>query len=259
MGLSPGSLLGFLEENCEVIANRCINKTTNKTIKACVPMHTFGHPCKIDAIKVICDAWHITLVEDAAESLGSSYKGKHTGIFGQLGAFSFNGNKIITSGGGGVIVTDDEKLAKRAKHLTTTAKVSHLYEYKHDEIGYNYRMPNLNAALLVAQLEQLNIFLENKRVLAKEYAQFFQNFDDITFIQEPKDAHSNYWLQAIILEDKEQRDAFLEYTNKDGIMTRPVWTLMNELDMFQTCQKTELSNAKYLQLRVVNLPSSARV
>lgn len=259
MGLSPKSLQEFLEANCEVIANKCINKITNKTIKACVPMHTFGHPCRIDEIKEICENWYISLVEDAAESLGSSYKGKHTGTFGRLGAFSFNGNKIITSGGGGVIVTDDKELAKRAKHLTTTAKVSHPYEYKHDEIGYNYRMPNLNAALLVAQLEQLNSFLENKRALTKEYAQFFQNMDDITFVEERKDTHANYWLQAIILKDVNQRDAFLQYTNKNGVMTRPIWTLMNELEMFQTCQKTELPNAKYLEQRVVNLPSSVRI
>jgi len=259
MGLSPGSLLGFLEENCEVIANRCINKTTNKTIKACVPMHTFGHPCKIDAIKVICDAWHITLVEDAAESLGSSYKGKHTGIFGQLGAFSFNGNKIITSGGGGVIVTDDEKLAKRAKHLTTTAKVFHLYEYKHDEIGYNYRMPNLNASLLVAQLEQLDTFIKSKRDLASKYEEFFKDDENITFVKEPKDSKSNYWLQAVIVKDVAKRDEFLDYTNKNGIMTRPIWKLMNELDMFKDCQCGDLTNAKYLEQRVVNITSSVIV
>jgi len=165
MGLSPNSLRTFLEQNCEVIGDNCINKTTNKTIKACVPMHTFGHSCKIDEIKEICDKWYIALVEDAAESLGSYYKGKHTGTFGKLGVFSFNGNKIITSGGGGVIVTDDEALAKRAKHLTTTAKIPHKWEYVHNTVGYNYRMPNLNAALLVAQLEQLDGFIKTKRVL----------------------------------------------------------------------------------------------
>lgn len=259
MGLSPKYLQEFLEANCEVIADKCINKTTNKTIKACVAMHTFGHPCRIDAIKNICENWHIALVEDAAESLGSSYKGQHTGTFGKLGAFSFNGNKIITSGGGGVIVTDDERRAKRAKHLTTTAKIPHPYEYKHDAIGYNYRMPNLNAALLVAQLEQLDGFLENKRALTKEYAQFFQNMDDITFVEERKDTHSNYWLQVIILKDEKQRDIFLQYTNKNGVMTRPIWTLMNELEMFKNCQRTKLPNAKYLEQRVVNLPSSVRV
>ena len=255
MGLSPKSLRDFLEEHCEVLDEQCINKTTNRTIKACVPMHTFGHPCKIDEIKEICDSWHIALVEDSAESLGSYYKQKHTGTFGKVGAFSFNGNKIITSGGGGVIVTDDKALAKRAKHLTTTAKVPHPYEYAHDEIGYNYRMPNLNAALLVAQLEQLDNFLENKRELAQKYEQFFATYNEIEFVKEPSNASSNYWLQAVIVEDLEARDNFLEYTNKNGIMTRPIWKLMNELEMFKDAQCTNLDNAKYLEQRVVNISS----
>ena len=255
MGLSPKFLQDFLEKNCEVVDQRCINKTTNKIIKACVPMHTFGHPCKIDEIKEICDQWHITLVEDAAESLGSYYKEQHTGTFGQLGTFSFNGNKIITSGGGGVIVTNDEVLAKRAKHLTTTAKVPHPYEYTHDEIGYNYRMPNLNAALLVAQLEQLDNFLRNKRELAERYAGFFSDIEEIDFISEPIDARSNYWLQAIKLKDKAGRDAFLDYTNKNGVMTRPIWKLMNTLDMFKDCQTDDLVNAKYFADRIVNITS----
>ena len=258
MGLSPKSLREFLEVNCEIIDNRCINKTTGKTIKACVPMHTFGHLCKIEEIKEICDAWNIVLVEDAAESLGSYYKNKHTGTFGKLGAFSFNGNKIITSGGGGVIVTDDEVLAKRAKHLTTTAKIPHPYEYVHDEIGYNYRMPNLNAALLVAQLEQLDKFLESKRELASVYEEFFKD-TDISFIKEPKDSQSNYWLQAVMLENEDQRNEFLKFTNSKGIMTRPIWRLMNELEMFKDCQSTTLENSKYLEQRVVNIPSSVRI
>ena len=184
MGLSPESLKDFLEANCEIINNQCINKTTNKIIKACVPMHTFGHPCKIEEIKEICDIW---LVEDAAESLGSFYKDKHTGTFGKVSAFSFNGNKIITSGGGGVIVTDDEQIAKRAKHITTTAKIPHPYEYVHDEIAYNYRLPNINAALLVAQMENLEKFLESKRELASTYEKFFKT-SNIDFIKEPKDS-----------------------------------------------------------------------
>jgi len=255
MGLSPTSLLEFLEDNCKIIDDKCVNKTTNKIIKACLPMHTFGHPCRIDEIKEICDAWHIALVEDSAESLGSSYKDKHTGTFGKVGAFSFNGNKIITSGGGGVIVTDDEKLAKRAKHLTTTAKVAHPYEYIHDEIGYNYRMPNINASLLVAQLEQLDVFLKNKRELALKYEDFFKSLSNISFIKEPKNSQSNYWLQAVMLKDLENRDEFLEYTNSNGIMTRPIWRLMNELDMFKDCQCGSLENAKYLEQRVVNISS----
>ncbi len=259
MGLSPTSLEGFLNENCELINDVCINKTTKKAIKACVPMHTFGHPCKIDAIKEICDKWCISLVEDAAESLGSFYKEQHTGTFGKLGAFSFNGNKIITSGGGGVIVTDDEGLAKRAKHLTTTAKVPHKWEYTHDEIGYNYRMPNINAALLVAQLEQLEIFSENKRELALKYEDFFATNQGIEFIKEPKNAKSNYWLQSIIVKDIIKRDEFLEYTNNNGVMTRPIWKLMNELEMFKDCQRTSIKNAKYLEERVVNITSSVRL
>ena len=259
MGLSPKSLLGFLEKNCEIVDNQCLNKTTNKVVKACVPMHTFGHPCKIDEIKNICDAWHIALVEDAAESLGSYYKEKHTGTFGKLGAFSFNGNKIITSGGGGVIVTDDEELAKRAKYLTTTAKIPHKWEYVHDEIGYNYRMPNLNAALLVAQLEQLDTFVESKRDLALKYEKFFKESEELEFVKEPLNSSSNYWLQAVIVKDISERDKFLEYTNSNGVMTRPIWRLMNELEMFKDSEYTSLENAKYLEQRVVNITSSVRV
>ncbi|MGJ0308745.1 LegC family aminotransferase [Aliarcobacter cryaerophilus] len=258
MGLSSKSLKNFLETNCELVDNKCINKTTNKQIKACVPMHTFGHSCRIDEIKEICDFWNIALVEDAAESLGSFYKDKHTGTFGKIGAFSFNGNKIITSGGGGVIVTDDEVLAKRAKHITTTAKIPHPYEYVHDETAYNYRLPNLNAALLVAQMENLDKFLDSKRDLANIYKDFFET-TNIKFIEEPKNSKSNYWLQAVLLEDVKQRDEFLEFTNKNGVMTRPIWKLMNELEMFKDCQKTDLKNAKYLEERVVNIPSSVRV
>jgi aminotransferase in exopolysaccharide biosynthesis len=258
MGLSPESLKNFLETNCKIQDSKCINKTTGKTIKACFPMHTFGHPCKIEEIKDICDKWCITLVEDAAESLGSYYKDKHTGTFGKVGAFSFNGNKIITSGGGGVIVTDDEALAKRAKHITTTAKIPHPYEYVHDETGYNYRLPNINAALLVAQLEQLENFLSSKRDLAIQYKDFFAN-ENITFIEEPKECKSNYWLQAVLLNDVNQRNEFLDFTNKNGVMSRPIWKLMNELEMFKDCQSADLKNAKYLEERVVNIPSSVRL
>ena len=256
MGLSPKSLENFLNENCKIINNQCINKTTKKVIKACVPMHTFGHSCRISEIKDICNNWNIILVEDAAESLGSYYKEKHTGTFGKVGAFSFNGNKIITSGGGGVIVTDDEKLAKRAKHLTTTAKIPHPFEYVHDEIGYNYRMPNLNAALLVAQLEQLDKFCENKKELALKYDRFFKNIEGIDFINQPKNSSSNYWLQAVILKDVKTRDEFLKFTNKNGVMTRPVWKLMNKLEMFKDCQSSDLTNSKICEERIVNIPSS---
>lgn len=258
MGLSPDALRRFLEEECVIQKGRCVNRFSGKTIKACVPMHTFGHPCRIDEIKKICDEWHIALVEDAAESLGSYYKGKHTGTFGTLGAFSFNGNKIITSGGGGVIVTDDEALAKRAKHLTTTAKIPHKWEYVHDEIGYNYRLPNLNAALLCAQLEQLENFLENKRVLAVTYEEFFKS-KNIRFVKESSDARANYWLNAILLDDAGIRNEFLEYTNNNNVMTRPIWTLMHKLDMFNSCQHDTLTNALFLEERIVNIPSSVRL
>ncbi|MCG3685606.1 LegC family aminotransferase [Aliarcobacter butzleri] len=258
LGLSPSSLKNFLETNCEIKDGICINKTTGKTVKACVPMHTFGHSCRIDEIKEICDKWHITLVEDAAESLGSFYKNKHTGTFGKISAFSFNGNKIITSGGGGVIVTDDEELAKRAKHITTTAKIPHPFEYVHDETAYNYRLPNLNAALLVAQMENLDKFLENKRKLSQIYKDFFAS-TDVKFVEEPKNSKSNYWLQAVIFENVKQRDEFLEFSNKNKVMTRPIWKLMNELEMYKDCQKDNLTNAKYLEQRVVNIPSSVRI
>ena len=258
LGMSPGALQVFLENNCAIVDNQCINKTTGKIIKTCVPMHTFGHPCKIDEIKAICDRWKISLVEDAAESLGSLYKSKHTGTFGKMGVFSFNGNKIITSGGGGAIATDDKELAIRAKHLTTTAKVPHSYEYIHNEIGYNYRMPNINAALLVAQLEQLDTFINKKRELSLIYEGFFKN-SGIKFIKEYKNSRSNYWLQSILLKDKQERDAFLEFTNNNGIMTRPIWKLMNELEIFKEAQCATLKNAKYLEKRIVNLPSSVRV
>ncbi len=258
MGMSPTSLKEFLGKNCEIIDDKCINKTTKKVIRACVPMHTFGHPCKIDEIKNICEKWKISLVEDAAESLGSYYKGKHTGTFGKISAFSFNGNKIITSGGGGVIVTDDEALAKRAKHITTTAKIPHSYEYVHDEVGYNYRLPNLNAALLVAQMENLDKFLSSKKDLATIYKEYFSSIN-IDFVEEPNDCSSNYWLQAIKLENKKQRDDFLEFSNSNKVMTRPIWKLCSELKMFEKCQKDELKNAKYLEERVVNIPSSVRL
>jgi aminotransferase in exopolysaccharide biosynthesis len=256
MGLSPKSLENFLKINCKVVNNKCINNTTKKVIKACVPMHTFGHSCRISEIKDICDKWNISLVEDAAESLGSYYKNRHTGTFGKVGAFSFNGNKIITSGGGGVIVTDDEKLAKKAKHLTTTAKIPHPFEYVHDEIGFNYRMPNLNASLLVAQLEQLGNFCENKKELSYKYREFFKDIEGINFINEPENSSSNYWLQAVILKDVKTRDEFLKYTNKNGVMTRPIWKLMNELEMFKDAQSSDLTNAKICEERIVNIPSS---
>ncbi len=259
LGLSAEKLEIFLKESAFINdSGECINKTTSKVIKACVPMHTFGHPCKIDEIVDICDKYNIAVVEDAAESLGSFYKGKHTGSFGKVGIFSFNGNKIITTGGGGMIVTDDEALAKKAKHITTTAKVPHPYEYIHDEIGYNYRLTNLNAALGVAQMENLEIFIDKQRELAKKYDIFFKD-SEIEFIVEPKDCVSNYWLNAVILKDKKQRDAFLKFTNDNRVMTRSIWRLMNRLEMFKDAQCGDLSNALWLEDRVVNISSSVIV
>ena len=258
MGLSPSALSFFLKNNTIVKNKKCINKKTNKIIKVCMPMHSYGHPCKIDKIKAICDEYFIFLIEDAAESLGSFYKDKHTGTFGQLGTFSFNGNKIITAGGGGCIITNDEILAKKAKHLTTTAKVIHKWDFNHDMVGYNYRMPNLNAALLVAQLEKLNDFIINKRNLANRYETFFKSID-YNFFKEPKNSKSNYWLNCIILKDKKKKNKFLEETNANGIMTRPIWTLMNELPMFKDAQCGDLKNSKWLEERVINIPSSTTI
>ena len=256
MGLSPVALQEFLDSNTTISNNKCLNNSTGKVIKACVPMHTFGNPCRVDEIKAICDEYNICLIEDAAESLGSLYKGKHTGTYGEMGVMSFNGNKIITAGGGGCIVTDNEALAKQAKHLTTTAKVQHKWAFNHDQVGYNYRMPNLNAALLVAQLEQLDSFLNSKRKLATQYKEFFAN-KGIGFVTGIEGAKSNYWLNVLMLDNLEQRDLFLEVTNAAGVMTRPIWTLMSKLPMFKDCQKGNLNNAEWLEDRVVNIPSSA--
>lgn len=255
LGMSPDSLRSFLVANTTQSPAGCINKTTGRKISAVVPMHTFGHPCRIDGIARICEEFGIPLIEDAAESLGSYYQGKHTGTFGKLAAFSFNGNKTITTGGGGMIITDDEALAKRAKHITTTAKCPHPFEFVHDEIGYNYRLPNINAALGCAQMESLPCFLESKRSIASAYAAFFAA-SNITFVEESAQAKSNYWLNALILEDKRVRDVFLKELNEAGVMSRPVWRLMNELTMFKDCQCSDLSNAKWLEERVVNIPSS---
>lgn len=257
MGLSPESLLIFLIEHTEQRDDGCYNKITNKRISAVLPMHTFGHSCRIDEIAMICDQYNIVLVEDAAESLGSYYKDRHTGTFGQISAFSFNGNKTITTGGGGMIVTNDKVLAKKAKHLTTTAKIPHRYEYRHDEIGYNYRLPNINAALGCAQMETLELILSNKRELAELYKNFFED-TEIDFIQETADSRANYWLNAVVLENKEERELFLETTNEAGIMTRPIWQLMNRLEMFKDCQVEDLTNSYWLEERVVNIPSGVR-
>lgn len=257
LGMSYESLKSFLTINCVVDGDFCRNKASGKLIKACIPMHVFGHPVQIDKIVELCESYKIPVIEDAAESLGSYYKGKHTGLYSKLGIFSFNGNKIVTSGGGGMVVTDDEELGKRIKHLVTTAKIPHKWEFNHDEVGFNYRMPNINAALVCAQLESLENFVSNKRQTAQLYAEFFEK-QGVPFLKEPEGAKSNYWLNAIFLENKQQRDLFLEEADSQGIKCRPVWKLMTDLPMYKQCQKTELSNAQWISYHLVNIPSSVR-
>lgn len=255
LGLSPDALSEFLKTQTDLAPTGCYNKITKRRIAACVPMHTFGHPCRIDQIVTICNKYNIEVVEDAAESLGSFYKGRHTGIYGNIGVLSFNGNKILTTGGGGMLLFRNEELAKRAKHLTTQAKVPHAWEFSHNEIGYNYRMPNLNAALGLAQLEQLISFVQIKRRIADEYSNFFSG-TEIEFIKEPLGAVSNYWLNSILFKDKNERDAFLKFSNEHGVMTRPAWELMNRLPMYCDAQCGDLTNSEWIADRLVNLPSS---
>ncbi len=254
MGLSPVALQGFLEKNAERRSSGVFNKLSGKRISACVPMHTFGFPCRIEEIALICDDWGIALIEDAAESLGSYLGSRHSGTFGSMATLSFNGNKVITTGGGGMIITDDLELAKRAKHITTTAKVPHPYEFVHDEIGYNYRMPNLNAALGCAQMERLNEFLAIKAKLADQWGAFFDQ-NDVRFVRAIDGNKANHWLNALVLDSKNDRDKFLRVTNDKGVMTRPIWTLMSRLSMFKDCQSDGLENSLWLEDRVVNIPS----
>jgi aminotransferase in exopolysaccharide biosynthesis len=255
LGLSPSALDAWLAEHALIDdSGDCRTRVGHRRIRACLPMHTFGHPVELDALIAVCERWHLILVEDAAESLGSYYKGTHTGNFGKIGVLSFNGNKIMTTGGGGMLLTD-ETIGKRAKHLTTTAKIPHPYEFVHDEIGYNYRLPNLNAALGCAQLEQLPAFLESKRDLAARYIEFFEG-TDFQPIVEPKDCRSNYWLNGVICQDGGQRDALLKTTNDAGVMTRPIWALMTRLPQYTNALRGPLDNAEWLEARVVNLPSS---
>lgn len=259
MGLSPKAVRTWLEKNVELKNGICHNKRTGRRVKACVPMHTFGHPVKLDELVDVCQEWQIELVEDAAESIGSLYKGRHTGTFGKVGAISFNGNKTITTGGGGMMLFQDEELGELAKHITTQAKVPHRWEFRHDHIGYNYRMPNINAALGCAQLEHLDEFVASKRKVAQEYADFFKNISDIDFFVEPEDSQSNYWLNVVLLKNKEAQHDFLEYTNYHGVMTRPIWELMNRLPMFEKCENDGLRNTIWFADRVVNIPSSVRL
>ena len=270
MGLSPSAVEAWLKENVEMrevtsspfspspLHSFPYNKTTGKRVAACVPMHTFGHPVKIKELQSVCEKYNIPLVEDAAESIGSYYDGKHTGTFGKFGIFSFNGNKIITTGGGGMILTDDEELARKAKHITTQAKIPHKWEFAHDTIGYNYRLTNINAALGCAQLENIGTMLELKRSLAEEYRAFFKA-SEFQFFGEPEHCRSNYWLNVIICSNRSRRDEVLTHTNAAGVMTRPIWELMNRLPMFSHCQTDGLQNSAWFADRVVNIPSSARV
>lgn len=256
LGLSPNALEDWLSEHA-LLDDQGVCRTVigQRPIRACVPMHTFGHPVEVGAIIKVCDRWNLTLIEDSAESLGSYFRGRHTGTFGKVGVLSFNGNKIITTGGGGMILTDKET-AERAKHLTTTAKVPHPYEFIHDQVGYNYRLPNLNAALGCAQLEQLPRFLASKRILAERYIEFFKG-SNFQAIEEPRECCSNYWLNGVICENTAQRDLLLKETNEAGIMTRPIWASMARLSLYPKAIQGPLVNTNWLEARTVNLPSSA--
>ncbi len=259
MGLSPKAVREWCTKNGEIKNGELFNKHTGRRVHACVPMHTFGHPVHLDELVEVCQEFHLKLVEDAAESIGSLYKGRHTGTFGLVGALSFNGNKTITTGGGGMMLFEDEDLAKLGKHLTTQAKVPHRWEFKHDHIGYNYRMPNINAALGCAQLEHIEQYVTSKRATAKSYEEFFWNIPDIEFFADTRDTRSNYWLNAIILKDHNAQQEFLEYSNDHGVMTRPVWELMPRLPMFKNCEHDELKNTIFFADRVVNIPSSVKL
>lgn len=259
LGVDPEKLLDYLKEIVTLKNGEAVNRFTGRRIKAVVPVHTFGHPVDMDPLLEVAARFGLSVVEDAAESLGSLYKDRHTGSFGQIGVLSFNGNKIVTTGGGGAILTNDREIARRAKHLTTTAKQSHPWAFFHDETGFNYRMPNINAALGCAQLEQLDVFIERKRRLAGRYAEAFARVKGVKVFQEQPFARSNYWLNALILEPNyaQYRDAILQATHERGIMTRPAWTLMPKLPMYQHCPRMDLRVAEALEARIVNLPSSA--
>ncbi|MFT6053286.1 MAG: aminotransferase in exopolysaccharide biosynthesis [Roseivirga sp.] len=258
MGMSPKALSRFLEEYGDLREDGCYNKSTGNKIVACVPMHTFGFMCRIDKVVSICNDWKIVVVEDAAEALGSKYKGQSAGSFGQTGAFSFNGNKIITAGGGGAIVSRDASIAERAKYLTTTAKVAHKWEYVHDELGYNFRMPNVNAALACAQLERIEDIINAKRLLLYSYNQIF-SVDTVKLKPIPDDTDWNHWMISVELENLDQRDLFLSETNGVGVMTRPIWKLISSLPMYKECQRDDLKNSIWLEQRIVNVPSSVKV
>jgi len=260
LGMSPEKLEDWLKKNTKYnqSTKRTINQSTNHSVSAIVPMHTFGFPCRIDGIVEVANKYNIPVIEDAAESLGSFYKGKHTGNFGLAGILSYNGNKTITTGGGGMIITDDEQLAVKAKHITTTAKIPHPYEFVHDEVAYNYRMPNINAAIGVSQMENIDLIINNKRETALLYKEFFSN-RDIEFIFENQYSKANYWLNSILLKDYSLRNKFLIFANSNNVQCRPAWVLMTKLKMFSDCIKGDIFNALQLEERLINLPSSLRV
>jgi len=259
LGMSPQKLKEFLGKNTLLRDDGiCYNKKTGKKVAACLPVHVFGHPARIRGIKDVCDAYRIPVIEDAAESLGSFLEGRHTGTFSKLGILSFNGNKIVTTGGGGMVITDDEELAREARHIATTAKIGNSWRFIHNEIGFNYRLPNVNAAIGCAQMEKIHAFLENKRELARIYKDFFDDIG-IEFFAEKEGCRSNYWLNTIILKDRIQRDGFIEHTHKNNIMSRPAWTLLNVLPMYADCERDDLENSQWLQDRIVNIPSSVRI
>ena len=261
LGISISKLADYLGEIAQVSSRGTINRLTGRPLKAVVPMHTFGHPVDLDPLQEICELYGLVLVEDAAESLGSYYKGQHTGSIGKLSALSFNGNKIITTGGGGAILTNDAELARQAKHITTTAKQPHKWEFYHDQIAYNYRLPNINAALGCAQLEELPSFLTAKRHLAERYQQAFENIRGLKFMLEPSNARSNYWLNTLVLDvaDMQQRDAILQSTNDAGYLTRPIWKPMHLLPMYNQSPRMDLSTTEELEKRIINIPSSVRL
>jgi aminotransferase in exopolysaccharide biosynthesis len=259
LGVDAAKLRDHLASQTEQRSGQCVNRATGRVIRAIVPMHTFGHPVDLDGLLAVVHDFNLTLVEDAAESLGSHYHGQHTGTFGLMGTLSFNGNKTITTGGGGAILTNNSELARHAKHLTTTAKLTHAWEYRHDEIGYNYRLPNLNAALGCAQLEQLPVMIAAKRELFQRYQAAFAPISSVELMAEPAQCQSNYWLQTLLLDVKEssQRDPILKATYDAGFMTRPVWILMHELTSFKDCSRMDLACAQSLSQRLINIPSSS--
>lgn len=258
LGLDPAKLADYLREIAELRPAGCINKLTGRPIKAVVPMHTFGHPVDMDPMLELCKQFGLFLIEDTAEALGSYYKGQHAGSWGQLSILSFNGNKVVTTGGGGAILTNDERLARLARHLSTQAKLPHQWTFMHDMTGYNYRMPNINAALGCAQLEQLAGFIQRKRALALRYQEAFAGIEGVQIFKEADAVRSNYWLNVLLLDEEyaSERDHLLELTNQEGIMTRPAWTLMHKLPMYQNCPRMDLSVAESLERRIINLPSS---